>query len=96
MVDAKVCNAATSTSSTMRCYICGEISKNFNNLNCKKKVNNDALKFGLSILHTRIRFFEHLLHLTYKFLIQKWHDRKNKDKIAIRETKQITQNYFKE
>lgn len=27
MVDAKVCNAATSTSSTMRCYICGNTSK---------------------------------------------------------------------
>jgi len=37
MVDAKVCNAATSTSSTMRRYICGNTSKNFNNLKIKKE-----------------------------------------------------------
>ncbi|XP_050309049.1 uncharacterized protein LOC126745321 [Anthonomus grandis grandis] len=30
MVDGKVCNSVTSTSSTMRCYICGLTSKDFN------------------------------------------------------------------
>lgn len=32
MVDGKVCNAATNTSSTMRCYICKATSKTFNDL----------------------------------------------------------------
>ncbi|KAL4120909.1 hypothetical protein QTP88_013516 [Uroleucon formosanum] len=72
MVDAKVCNAATSTSSTIRYYICGNTSKNFNNLNIEKEINNDALKFGLSILHARIRLFEHIIHLVYKLPIKKW------------------------
>lgn len=68
MIDAKVCNAATQTTSTMRCYICGATSKEFNNLSiCRKKiVRSDTLKFGLSILHARIRFFESLLHISYK------------------------------
>lgn len=36
MIDGKVCNAATQTASTMRCYICGSTSKDFNNLTVKK------------------------------------------------------------
>ena len=68
MIDAKVCNAATHTTSTMKCYICGAISKSFNDISEKKDVNPDTLKFGLSILHARIRLFESLLHLSYKLL----------------------------
>ena len=66
MVDGKVCNAATQTKSTMRCYICGATSKLFNDLTIKKDVNDEALSFGLSILHARIRLFESILHLSYK------------------------------
>jgi hypothetical protein len=43
MVDGKVCNAATQTSSTMRCYLCGKTSKDFNNLTIKKEVKQEAL-----------------------------------------------------
>lgn len=46
MVDAKICNAATNTNSTMRCYICGLTSKNFNNLSKRVDVNPESLKFG--------------------------------------------------
>lgn len=66
MVDGKVCNAATETTSTMRCYICNKTSKSFNNLNEVGEENTEVFKFGLSILHARIRFFEFLLHLSYK------------------------------
>lgn len=70
MVDAKVCNAATETSSTMRCYICGATSKQFNDLNIKMNVDVDALNFGLSVLHARICLFESVLHLSYKLPIK--------------------------
>ena len=96
MVDAKVCNAATNTTSTMRCYICGLTSKDFNNLTIKKIDNPDALKFGLSILHTRIRFFESLLHLSYHIPIKKWQARTQDDNIIVAETKKNIQNKFKE
>jgi hypothetical protein len=43
MIDAKVCNASTHTTSTMRCYICGKTSKDYNNLSIKKEVKPDAL-----------------------------------------------------
>lgn len=96
MIDAKVCNAATNTASTMRCYICGKTSKDFNNPNIETIENPDALKFGLSVLHARIRFFESLLHLSYKLPIKKWQARTLEDKKIVAETKQKIQNAFKE
>lgn len=53
IVDGKVCNAATNTSSTMRCYLCNQTSKQFNKLMrvTVKEINTDALKFGLFRLH---------------------------------------------
>lgn len=66
MIDVKVCNDASDTASIMRGYICRQTSKKFNKLINAEEVNVEALKFGLSILHARIRFFESLLHLAYK------------------------------
>jgi hypothetical protein len=95
MVDGKVCNAATGTSSTMRCYICKETSKNFNKLQHKKEDNPKVLKFGLSTLHARIRLFESLLHLSYKLQIKKWQIRSEEDKQTLSETKKKIQEAFK-
>lgn len=95
MVDAKVYNAATATSSTMRCYICKETSKDFNSLQQKKEENLEALKFGLSTLHARIRLFESLLHLSYKLPIRKWQIRCKEDKETVCETKRKIQAAFK-
>ncbi|CAG9557930.1 unnamed protein product [Danaus chrysippus] len=50
MVDAKICNAATSTSSTMRCYICGKTSKAFNDLENLNAEDPQSLRFGLLLL----------------------------------------------
>lgn len=96
MIDGKVCNAATDTSSTMRCYICGQTSKDFNKLIVAEEVNEEALKFGLSILHARIRFFESLLHLSYKLPLKKWQARTAEDKKIVKETKEKIQTTFKE
>ncbi|KAL4721260.1 hypothetical protein ACJJTC_000227 [Scirpophaga incertulas] len=73
MIDGKVCNSATNTGSTMRCYICKATSKDFNKLEMfKETAEIQHLEFGLSILHARIRFFETLLHISYKIPIKKW------------------------
>jgi hypothetical protein len=95
MVDGKVCNAATQTSSTMRCYICGKTSKNFNNLTIEKEVKQEALQFGLSILHARIRLFESILHLGYKLPVQKSQLRSQDEKAIVQETKLKMQQDFK-
>ncbi|CAH2101214.1 unnamed protein product [Euphydryas editha] len=95
MVDAKVCNAATQTTSTMRCYICGATSKEFNDLTIKKDVDVDALSFGLSTLHARIRLFESILHVSYKLTVKKWQLRDDVDKIIVKERKKVIQDKFR-
>ena len=96
MIDGKVCNAATNTASTMRYYICGLTSKDFNDLNKKTTESRETLKFGLSILHARIRFFESLLHISYKIPIKKWQARTEEDKKILAGKKQKIQNAFKD
>lgn len=40
MVDGKICNSLTDTTSTMRCFLCNLTSKDFNNVEkCKKNEN---------------------------------------------------------
>jgi hypothetical protein len=95
MIDAKVCNAATHTTSTMRCYICGETSKDYNNLSIKKKVTPEALQFGLSILHVRIRLFERILHVAYKLPVQKWQLRSQDEKAIVKQRKLEIQEEFR-
>lgn len=95
MVDGKVCNSATDTASTMRCYICGQTSKDFNTLK-RSAIKNEALKFGLSVLHARIRFFESLLHVAYKEPLKKWQARSPEEKKVVKETKEKIQKCFRE
>ena len=96
MVDGKVCNAATDTTSTMRCCICGETSKDFNKLIKKEPINTETILFGLSILYARIRFFESLLHLAYKIPLLKWQARSDEEKKIVKEAKKKRKTSFKE
>lgn len=95
MVDAKVCNAATDTRSTMKCYVCGATSKDFNDLTKSMEIDKSALQFGLSILHARIRFFESILHLAYKLPVKKWQIRSQADKNAVKQQKTVIQEEFR-
>lgn len=98
MVDGKVCNALTETTSTQKCYLCGATSKDFNNIEAmiQRPVHVDNLRFGLSILHGWIRFFECLLHVAYKIPLQKWQARTDSEKRTVAETKKEIQKKFKE
>lgn len=89
MVDGKICNAATGTTSTSRCYICGKTSKEFNNLKDKRRISEDATEFGLSILYARIRFFESILHLAYKLPVKKYRQRKSEKEKQLEMNKKI-------
>lgn len=97
MVDGKVCNAITQTTSTQKCYICSATSKDFNNIDkmVKREIHTDNLSFGLSILHGWIRFFECLLHLSYKLPVEKWQVRNDLEKNIVAENKKRIQNEFK-
>lgn len=96
MVDGKVCNAATDTKSTSKCYICGATSKDFNNLAQKLQTSSKALDFGLSVLHARIRFFESVLHLAYKLPVKKYREKRSKEEKELEtQTKRNIQERFR-
>ncbi|XP_052835600.1 uncharacterized protein LOC128252141 [Drosophila gunungcola] len=98
MIDGRVCNALTETTSTRTCYICGSNSKQFNNIVkvLKRPVSTNNLRFGLSTLHLWIRFFECLLQVAYKLPIQKWQVKSAEDKDIVNNNKKRIQKEFKE
>lgn len=70
MIAAKVCNAVSHTTSTMRCYISGATFKEFKDLIKMRDSKQNCLKFGLLIQNARIRLFESLLHISYELPIK--------------------------
>lgn len=97
MIDTKVCNSLTNTSSAQRCYLCQLTSKNFNNIDeiINIPIVEEHLKFGLSSLHCWIRCFEFVLHLSYKLENQKWQARKEEEKKTVEKRKENMQKAFK-
>jgi len=85
MIDGKICNALTQTTSTQKCYLCGSTSKDFNDIDrmIRSKIVTENLQYGISVLHGWIRFFECLLHLAYKLPIKKWQARSEEDKNIV-------------
>ncbi|XP_043478801.1 uncharacterized protein LOC122509098 [Leptopilina heterotoma] len=96
MIDMKVCNAVTNTTSAMRCYLCKATSSQFNDINAMKtkEIDESALGFGLSTLHAWMRCMEFFLHVGYKMQTKTWQARKS-DKIIIEERKRVIQGAFK-
>lgn len=97
MIDGKVCNAVSGTTSSQRCFLCGATSKYFNDIDyvLTKKVNEKNLQFGMSTLHAWIRFFECCLHLSYKLGIKKWQARTVEEKNLTEERKLVIQKGFR-
>ena len=82
MVDGQVCNSFANVSSSLRCYLCHATSKDFNNIDdiLERLILKENLEFGISSLHTWIRFFECCLHLSYRIEIEKWQIRGKDEK----------------
>jgi len=97
MIDTKVCNSLSETTSAMRCYLCNCTSKNFNDIDkmLSQEIITDRLKFGLSSLHCWIRCFEFLLHLSYKLDTLKWQARSKIEKELVEKRKRNIQAAFK-
>lgn len=98
MIDGKVCNVVTETTSSMRCYLCKATSKNFNDIEAMKKLVVDTSKYeyGLSTLHWWIRLFECLLHVGYKKEVEKWQSRGEETKQLLAKRKAAIQKAFKD
>lgn len=49
----------------------------------EKSINDKGCELGLSPLHTWIRFFEYLVHVSYRLDIKKWQARSAEDKESV-------------
>ncbi|KAG5321128.1 MOS1T transposase, partial [Pseudoatta argentina] len=95
-IDGKICNPVICTKSFMRCYLCGVMSKQFNNLDLVKHKELTFLICELLSLHAWIYFFEYLLHLGYKLDNKKWQVRSTEEKTTLENRKKKTiQKRFK-
>lgn len=65
MIDGKVLQAVTETASSQTCPLCKDKPSSFSNFEAQRALNEDALQFGISPLHAKIRFMEHILHISY-------------------------------
>lgn len=97
MVDGKVCNSLTNTNATMKCFICGALPINMNNIEnvAQRSMNEEAFSFGISPLHARIRFYECLLHVAYRLDLKKLQVRGDKSKALVTSRKRSIQDQFR-
>ena len=65
MIDGKVAQALTETKSSSSCTICQKTSSQLSQPPTQDDSFNEAYEFGMSPLHARIRFMEHILKLGY-------------------------------
>lgn len=79
MIDGKVATTVSKNCSMAVCFICGAKPTQMNNLDAVILRTNsaEALKFGISPLHARIKFMECILHISYNKSFKAW--RTNKD-----------------
>lgn len=97
MIDGKVCNSLSSNTSTSTCYLCKAKPRDMNSPNSisGKSVDKNFLSFGLSPLHSWIRFFECLIHISYKLDLKTWQARGEENKLLVEERKRHIQERFR-
>ena len=99
MIDGKVLAYVTNTSSMQCCCICGAA---LNEMNSKDNLENgflareESLHYGISPLHCWMRFFECLLHISYRLEFKQWKVTKNFKDIFTQRKKSIQQKMYEE
>uniref|UniRef100_A0ABD2W5E4 Uncharacterized protein n=1 Tax=Trichogramma kaykai TaxID=54128 RepID=A0ABD2W5E4_9HYME len=73
MIDGKVCNALTKTSS-QTCFVCGTTISHLNDIEecCNEPIKIDSLNYGFSVFHAHIRFMELVLYISYRMKWKVW------------------------
>jgi hypothetical protein len=91
MVNGKVCNSMTDTRSAQICYICGAKPTEVNNFKNVYRKTPDVkhYSFGLSVLHSWIRFMECCLHISYRLTLKTFQVRGDDNKKVVAERKKI-------
>ena len=98
MIDGKVQAAITETSSTAVCTVCQAKPSQFNQLKQVRlmPVSQSALMLGLSTMHAWIRFFEFVVHLSYKAEegVKQWTRLNTEQKKVVDEKRKRVQSMF--
>lgn len=81
-----------------RCYLCGAKPTEMNDIDKSlgRPLLEKGCEFGLSPLHCWIRFFEYLIHVSYRLSIQKWQARTPGEKQSVAQAKKRIQDEFRE
>ena len=77
LIDGKILNILTGTKSNQACPICGATPHDFVKVQQFKtaelfKAKPNTLQYGISPLHAWIRFFECIVHISYRYDLCKW------------------------
>lgn len=92
MLDGKAINALMNTNSTRSCNVCGAKP---NEMTHVKPADMSSFMYGISGLHSWIRFFEFILHLGYKLAVKKFIAKSPEEKKLVQERKSSIQASFK-
>lgn len=95
-IDGKVFSHITNTSSMQCCVCCKSPPSMMNNLLNDFTPDPTTLIYGISPLHSWIRFFEAVIHISYKLDLKKWRVSGEEDKANVKQRKMIIQRKFKE
>lgn len=97
MVDGKMIDDLTGNKCHSTCNICSAKTSEMNHLDKlkTKELMKEHYAFGVSSLHCWIRFMECILHISYKYDIEKWAAYTDEDKNAVKKKKDLVQKEFK-
>lgn len=97
MIDGKVCQALTNTSSSNNCVICGAKPTQMNDIEAvaKRKSDISAYQYGLQTLHAWIRLMECVLHISYRLTFQRWACKEEQHKQHLASAKSRIQNQLR-
>jgi len=96
MIDGAVASVLSDVSSCSQCHLCGSTPKLMNSYNAlEKPFNEDRSKYGLSILHAQIKFFECLIHIAYRIPLKTWRVQDKKNNAIYNENKERIQREFR-
>lgn len=98
MIDGAVLNVLTGNKSSSSCFACGAKPSEMNSVDVLKRnvKSEEFYKYGLSTLHAWIKFFECVLHISYRLPLRIWKVCKPDDKNIVSERKYKIQAQFKE
>ena len=88
LIDCKILNILTNTKSSQACPICGATPQKFINIkefrSKEFKPKPKSLQYGKNQLHSWIRFFECIVHISYRHAIEKWQVRDENRQLFIK------------